>query len=150
VLIPFFLIHFSMFMLVHLMFIIIIFGQELWGSSFFIPFAAVFNIGSYFKIILPGFFLLFISHGYSFYVNFIKKYEYEKIDGKALMFQPYQRIGVMHFTIIFGAFLYMLSGELLTVLILLIVLKIGVDLRAHVKERKRMAFQQGFAKLFDF
>lgn len=76
-----------------------------------------------------------MSHAISFYVNFIGRREY--LDGtlQKLMGEPYKRIMVMHVTIIFGGFLAMALGSPLPALMLLIVLKIGADARAHVRER---------------
>jgi hypothetical protein len=51
------------------------------------------------------------------------------------MSEPYKRIIVMHLTIIFGGFLVMMLDNKLPALVLMIVLKVGVDLRAHLGER---------------
>jgi len=74
-----------------------------------------------------------VSHGVSFAVNFIGRREYAGETIAALMTAPYRRIVVMHLTIIFGGGLVMLLGTPLAALVLLVVLKTVVDLRAHRK-----------------
>ena len=50
------------------------------------------------------------------------------------MMAPYGRIILMHVTIIFGAWLILALGAPILALVLLIVLKIFSDARAHHKE----------------
>jgi hypothetical protein len=50
------------------------------------------------------------------------------------MGQPYARVVVLHLTIIGGGFLVMALGAPVLGLLLLVVLKIGVDLAAHLRE----------------
>lgn len=52
------------------------------------------------------------------------------------MGEPYKRIIVMHLTIIFGGFLSMMFGSALPALLLLIFLKVGTDLRGHLREHR--------------
>ena len=76
-----------------------------------------------------------MSHALSFYLNFIGRREYAGRQIARQMGEPYKRIMVMHVTIIFGGFLVMALDSALPALMLLIVLKIAADVRAHVRER---------------
>jgi hypothetical protein len=82
----------------------------------------------------PALAAFFISHGISYYVNFLGRREYEGKEIGAQMGEPYKRIVIMHLTIIFGGFLVMVFGSVLPALLLLIVLKLGADLRAHIAQ----------------
>ena len=77
---------------------------------------------------------LFISHGISFVVNFLGRKEYIGMTTQKLMSDPYQRIILMHVTIIFGGWLVMLLKAPILALALLILLKTGADLSAHQKQ----------------
>ena len=48
---------------------------------------------------------LFISHGVSFFTNFIGEREYEGATVSGLMAAPYHRVMVMHLTLIFGGWI---------------------------------------------
>lgn len=52
---------------------------------------------------------------------------------------PYNRVLVLHLTIIFGAFPVMALGSPIWGLVLLVVLKTAMDLRAHLREHGRYA-----------
>ena len=54
------------------------------------------------------------------------------------MFQPYQRIMILHVTIIFGGFLTMSMGSPVIALIFMGVLKTVVDVWAHLNEHKKV------------
>ena len=73
----------------------------------------------------------FISHGISYFSNFLGRQEYRGREISEQMGQPYKRIMIMHVTIIFGGFLVMALNTPLAALLLLIVLKMGADLKAH-------------------
>ena len=127
-LIPFFFIHFGAFMLGHLIAIVV----------FLVDF---FKIESLDLNQLKLFLLVsFLSHGASFILNFIGKKEYEKTNVGFEMAAPYKRIFLMQFTIVIGAFLYLnLKLNSNVILILLIVLKTGVDLFSHLKEHNKFS-----------
>ena len=77
---------------------------------------------------------LFISHGVSFFTNFIRDREYEGATVSGLMTAPYNRIMVMHLTLIFGGWIILLIGMPTGALVILLALKTAVDLQAHRKE----------------
>lgn len=77
---------------------------------------------------------LFISHGVSFYENYLQKQEYLRFSVKELMNQPYRRIVALHLAIIFGGFGVMALGSPLPLLVILVLLKIKFDVYLHFKE----------------
>ena len=82
--------------------------------------------------------VLFISHGVSFYTNFLGEREYEGATIKGLMTAPYQRIILMHLTLIFGGWIIMLLGMPAGALGVLLLLKTAADLQAHRTEHARV------------
>ncbi len=128
---PFFLGHFGGFMIVHLLFIYGFFIEGA-GAGSAIPLS---QVAADFVILWPALAALFMSHALSFYLNFIGRREYAGRQIARQMGEPYKRIMVMHVTIIFGGFLVMALDSTLPALMLLIVLKIAADVRAHVRER---------------
>jgi uncharacterized protein DUF6498 len=77
---------------------------------------------------------LFISHGVSFFTNFMGQREYEDASVSALMTAPYNRVLVMHFTLIFGGWIILLLGTPTGALVVLLAVKTLLDLRAHRRE----------------
>ncbi len=121
VVLPFFLFHYGTFMFVHLIFLLVFMMTS--GE-------VLKNISS-----LPlAFMSLFISHGISFQTNFVSKKEFERRSVFQQMFQPYQRIMVMHITIVFGGFFVISQGETLSLLFLLVGIKMILDAWAHIRE----------------
>ncbi len=125
---PFFLGHYGGFMVGHLLFI---YGFIISDGDTSVSVTRVFDD---FLALYPALIALFISHGVSFFQNFLGRREYETMTLREQMSEPYKRIIVMHLTIIFGGFLVMMLDNKLPALILMIVLKVGVDLRAHLRE----------------
>ena len=131
---PFFIVHFGGFMAVHFMFI----------YSFFIEGPAtdsatpesLCEVTSLFLAIWPALLALFVSHGYSFFHNFLGRQEYVGRTIKKQMSEPYSRIIFMHLVIIFGGGLSMMLGDSTLVLMGVIVVKTIVDLRAHLKQHQ--------------
>lgn len=75
-----------------------------------------------------------ISHIFSMFVNFFGKKEYLGKDPGAQMFSVYGRVFVMHFVVLLGGFAVQAFGAPVIAVIMLIVLKTGIDLAAHKKE----------------
>jgi hypothetical protein len=92
------------------------FGEVLWGS---VSLATV---------------ALFISHGASFLLNYVRGGEYRTTSPATQLFAPYSRVVVLHLTILIGAFAVALLGAPVAALIVLIVLKTAYDLRLHLRE----------------
>lgn len=130
--IPFFIGHYGAFMSAHFLLIYYMFIQAGHSSG---PAADVYAVlQGMFNPLLPALASLFISHGISFWTNFLGQKEYAGKMTEQQMTEPYKRIFIMQLTIIFGGWLLMLLGSPLPALLLLIILKTIVDLRAHRKE----------------
>jgi hypothetical protein len=131
---PFFLGHFGGFMAVHFLFVYTLFVKGITGSD---SGGDLSEVAGLFVSLWPALLALFISHAYSFFVNFLGRREYRGRTIGDQMSEPYARIIFMHLVLIFGGFLVLLLGDPMPVLVLVIVLKIWMDLRAHRKQRMR-------------
>ena len=80
---------------------------------------------------------LTVSHVISMLVNFYGKREYEARTPNKQMFVPYSRIVLLHIVIILSGFVALATGQGLAVLVLLVLLKIGFDLAAHIVEHSK-------------
>lgn len=142
-LIPFFTVHYGIFTMVHGMFVFILFSgadinalpaggggppweflQALIGqrvsSQLFIAFGA-----------------LFASHAVSFVMNYLVRGEFRATTLQELMTRPYARIVVLHITIMAGGFAVMALHAPQAAIAVLVVIKTGIDLKAHLKEREK-------------
>jgi hypothetical protein len=117
----FFLVHYGMFTLVHGVFVFTLFG---------IPSGKMGWIGL-------SLLLLFVSHGVSYFHNFIGREEYLRVSYQDLFIQPYARVVVMHLTIILGGSFVKSMGTPPGALLVMVVLKTGIDIVAHLRERKK-------------
>ena len=136
--VPFFTFHYGMFCAVHGMFVFVLFGGDggLHGGS---PFDAIGRLtGSLFQGGL-GFAIVALaaSHLVSFATNYIGKGEYRRLTVPQLMVQPYGRIIVLHIAIIGGAFAILMLKLPAAALAILIVGKTIVDLKFHLRERRK-------------
>ena len=77
---------------------------------------------------------LVVSHGTSYVVNYLGRGEDRSLSPLALMKQPYGRVVVLHVTILGGGVFAMFLGQPLLSLVLLVALKTGIDLQAHLRE----------------
>jgi hypothetical protein len=136
--IPFFCVHYGMFIFIHGMLVVGIFGGGMKEAHGF-P-----NLATFWRVMQEnelGWAILglTVSRGISFMTNYIGKGEYQRASLQQLMGQPYGRIMVMHFAIFFGGFLMMALHSPMMGLVLLVVLKTALDISSHVKERKKFA-----------
>ncbi len=135
-LIPFFVFHYGMFTFVHGIFVFMLFGgEELESASFPDEIGLLLNSVLALGLVIP-LTALFMSHAFSFIWNYVGKDEYLNTDVKLLMVRPYGRVFLLHVTIIIGGFFLLSMVSPMAGLILLILLKVGFDLRAHHKEHK--------------
>ena len=77
---------------------------------------------------------LFLSHGASFFLNYLGKREYLTTSAMRQMFAPYGRVVVLHLTIIFGAFAIAIIGAPIGALVVLVVVKTLFDLGLHLRQ----------------
>lgn len=127
----FFIFHYGLFMMVHLAFIFVVTGNGLFFQS------PLQGLVKYIDVIWFGVLSLFVSHGISFYQNYIKtgKYSQQSFQlAQRYTVEPYGRIILMHLTLIIGAFVAAIFKNSMYVLILFIILKIVVDLSAHRRQ----------------
>lgn len=128
--IPFFIVHFGVFMLAHLIFILAIFGPRQPASAF----PPLDLLLSTLKEVALAFVSLFVSHGISFFYNFLGNREFEDTDTEALMRAPYERIILMHATVFVSGWLSLMTRASIYGLVFMIFLKLASDIRAHLKE----------------
>jgi len=134
--IVFFCFHYGIFTLVHGIFVFAMFGgfwENTESDSFFDD---IFSSPVTAQILF-GAFVIFISHGVSFITNYIGKGEYKKVTVSELMGQPYSRVVILHLTILLGGGLVSFLGAPVFALLLLVVLKIGIDVLAHLRQHAR-------------
>jgi hypothetical protein len=127
-LIPFFIVHYGIFWFVH--------------GIFVLTLPAFFSLMSDDGMTLdlgPVVFAavgLAISHGLSFWWNFLHGGEYRRTTAAALMFAPYRRLVALHITIIFGAFAVMFTGAPAAAVAVLVTIKTAIDLSLHLAEHR--------------
>lgn len=121
----FFVLHYGMFTLVHGIVIIFVLGH---GISFTSNNLFTFNFAAF----LVSFAALFLSHGLSYYFNFLRHKEYLLNSPQLYFGSPYVRIIVTHVTVVLGAVLSdYIGGQF--IIVIFIILKICFDLGFHLK-----------------
>ena len=131
----FFCVHYGLFTLVHGVFVFVVFGGDIMGESS----SEVVSTWQKFVDYQLGWatLALLVSHGVSFFYNYIRAGEYRQSNLNNVMQQPYGRVVILHLTIIFGGFLVALLGSPAVGLVLLIVLKTVMDIRAHLRQHDK-------------
>lgn len=130
----FFTIHYGIFWVGHGAFVMAFFGGMIRFSS---SEPSEFSLSRLDPLLLMAPVALLISHGVSLAVNYIGRGEYLRTDPQTQMMAPYARVMILHFTIILGGFATMALGEPTLALLLLVVLKTGYDLYAHLIEHEK-------------
>lgn len=139
--IAFFVFHYGMFTAIHGIFVFALFGgmeNDIVAGNSFLPdpgmvWQTMVDQGLAFAAAA-----LFLSHGFSFWWNYMRAGENQRTSLDQLMQQPYSRVVVLHVAIIGGGFLVMALGSPLAALTLLIVLKTVADFHAHVREHRKL------------
>jgi Family of unknown function (DUF6498) len=132
-LVPFFCVHYGMFTAIHGSFVFQLLGGKRYDMQGFLPLEAAARAAADYGLWLP-LAVLVASHLFSFLWNYLYRGEFRRAQLARLMAQPYGRVVVLHVAIIFGGFAATMLGSPLWALLVLIALKIGLDLKAHVKE----------------
>ena len=133
-LIPFFIFHYGMFAFAHGMIILGFFGH----ATRFSPGPAAFAAALRDAGVGWGVVAIAVSHGFSFFQNYWMSGEYRNASPQVLMAQPYARVVVLHVAILIGGFGTVALGSPAVVLVVLVMLKTGIDLRAHLAERRKL------------
>jgi hypothetical protein len=136
--VPFFSFHYGMFTFVHGVFVMGMFGGAFRQGAPFPNATTVWQLLREQKLewAILG---LLASHAISFGWNYVGQGEYRRASLPALMTQPYGRVVVLHLTVLLGGFLVMALKSPTAGLALLVLLKTGLDVRAHLRERKKFA-----------
>jgi hypothetical protein len=82
---------------------------------------------------------MILSHGVSFLLLYIGQGEFRETTISKLMKAPYQRIAVLHITVIIGAFLVVKLKSPLGLLLALVALKTGMDIMLHNRSHRDAA-----------
>jgi hypothetical protein len=150
-LIPFFIVHYGLFWVVHGVFVMslpTIIGLGA-ASPIFQPDGALTfpegfpgfvddgPVGPRWDFVAWGAVGLAISHGVSFLLNYIGRGEYRTARLGMLMFAPYARLVALHITIIVGGMLSIALGSPLGSMIVLVAIKIAIDLALHIREHRK-------------
>jgi hypothetical protein len=135
--VPFFIGHFGAFMAVHFAFVYGLFMHP--DGQIPRDIGAYHELCAIFLPLWPALIALVVSHGISFFLNFIGNREYMGISMTALTAGPYKRIIVMHLTVILGGWIVLALGTPVPALLVLVVLKLIVDMRAHRREHRSVA-----------
>ena len=131
-LIPFFIVHYGIFWVVHGIFVLTLPQFQAFGGE-----SA--GIRSDPVAILLVLFGLFISHAVSFRSNYIGRGEYLRTSVSAQMNAPYGRLIVLHLTIIVGGLAIATTGAPSAAVLILVLLKTALDLGLHLSEHREDA-----------
>ncbi|MHC4260618.1 MAG: DUF6498-containing protein [Planctomycetota bacterium] len=157
--IPFFIIHYGGFMAGHGLFVLSLFkktnGQFIQGNEwpcFLVFVQLLLNVIRQAYLIIPAnmkyaLAALFISHGISFIYNYLLKGEFAVSKADRLMGQPYARVVVMHIALLAGGFLSVAIGQPIGVLLVLVVLKIIIDVKLHLREHRKKQKPQSVGQI---
>jgi hypothetical protein len=141
--VPFFTFHYGMFCFVHGVFVVALLGdgglmgggRGGGGNPFDLLNSSLKTLGQ--QHLVWAVLALAGSHLLSFCINYLGKGEYRRTTLPMLMIQPYGRIVVLHLAIIFGAFATMALGSSVLLLLILVAGKTILDLKLHLRERKK-------------
>jgi hypothetical protein len=127
----FFLMHYGMFWFVHGIFVFAI-------PTFFSGFGSGETPSAFGEIngtsVLIGGVALFLSHGYSYFRDYLGRGEYLRTSAAAQMGAPYGRVVLLHLTILLGAFGVAFLGASEIQLLVFVVLKTLLDLSLHLRQ----------------
>jgi len=124
------------------MFILVYSVMTFAALGFFLVFIGIYlgqlensiSVWSFFnQSLLNSLLLLFISHGVSYYFNYIRKKEYLTAKFDNLFKVPYQRVVVQQITVIVGGIVLGVVNGAIAFMIVLIIVKIILDIKAHIK-----------------
>ncbi|WP_045114675.1 DUF6498-containing protein [Microscilla marina] len=146
-LVPFFIVHYNVFVGIQGFFIIsFVLLPELNNANFMTtPSGSGYTVSAqdyllgilqFNSLLSVAYLSIVLSHLYSFVKNYLVEGENKNVVLLELMFQPYKRIFLQQFLVIGGTFLLLaLGGNNMVFVVLLVVLKIFLDFRAHIQER---------------
>jgi len=86
---------------------------------------------------------LAISHGVSYWFNYLGRGEYRRTSPATQMFAPYGRLVVLHITIILGGMAIAITGAPAAAVAILVVLKTVMDIGFHLAEHRKISLPAG-------
>lgn len=133
--ISFLILHLTGFMIGHLIVIITLFGKSIFNTN---P-IQVKEILTFILKYIPIIVILLLSHSFSLIQNFINKQEYKKAKIEKLLFMPYARVTLLHFSLIAFAFIIIAfqKNSNYLIIVLTVIIKTMADLFSHISERKK-------------
>jgi hypothetical protein len=143
-LVPFFVLHYGIFWVVHGIFIFLLplfagFGGMRFSGDGSVGFATM-DLGALpLDALALGAAGMAISHGASFFLNYIGRREYLSVSPGQQMFSVYGRVVALHLTIVLGASLIAVLGTPVVALAILVAVKIVIDVALHLREHARAA-----------
>jgi hypothetical protein len=78
-----------------------------------------------------------VSHGVSYRRNYLEDGEWTRVSPGGRLYAPYDRVLVMHLTVVLGAFAVSFLGTPAGALVVMVLVKTALDLRAHLREHGR-------------
>lgn len=78
-----------------------------------------------------------VSHGVSYRRNYLEDDEWRTVSPGGRLYAPYDRVLVMHLTVVLGAFAVSFLGTPTGALVVMVVVKTSLDLRGHLREHGR-------------
>jgi hypothetical protein len=130
----FFCVHYGGFCFVHGLFLASFFGRDASGAQITLLAMVLGMLRE--PVVVAALLALLVSHGWSFFRNYLGRGEYERIDGQELMLRPYNRIMVTHIYIVFGGFLLSAIRSQLLPMLLFVAVKVGCDIYFHHHEHR--------------
>src|SRR4051812_9426969 len=128
-LIPFFVMHYGVFWVVHGIFVLTLPQFQAFGGED----AGIRSDPLAVLVVIIG---LVISHGVSYRYNYIGRGEYLRTSVSRQVSAPYGRLLVLHITIIVGGLAIATTGAPAAAVLILVLLKTGLDLGLHLAEHR--------------
>ena len=136
-LIPFFVMHYGLFWFVHGIFVLTLpafMSMGLGGGP---------GLDLDPGVVVLAAVALAVSHGVSYWWNFLRGGEYRRVTPAQLMFAPYRRLIALHLTIIFGAMAVMFTGAPVAAVAILVAVKTVLDIGLHLAEHRAASAPRG-------
>lgn len=136
--IPFFCFHYGLFTMIHGVFVFALFGGNVLNSknNDLPQLHSLIQILNEYDLTIP-LIALGGSHLFSFFWNYLFRGQFRRTALSELMSRPYNRIIILHLTLLFGGMITLVLNSPLWALLMLICFKIGIDLSAHMKEHRK-------------
>jgi hypothetical protein len=138
-LVPFFVLHYGIFWVVHGVFVFLMPVFAVMGGMFSGRRPEVPRTTLTYEGIVLALVALTAFHLLSYWFDYIGRGEYLRTSPGAQMFRPYGRVVVLHLTILVGAFLLFASGQPILLVALMVVLKTVIDLALFVVGQRGQA-----------